>query len=325
MISGRVGCAVPVLAASVLFGVSTVIAASFPERPVRLIVGTSPGGGTDAIARLVAKSLTTAWGQAVVVDNRPGVEGMIGMDAVAKSTPDGHTLAINNVNHTIRPHFYKNQPFDTIKSFTPIILLASAPDVILVNPALSPVKSLQELIALAKSKPRQLNYATAGQGTAPSMEMANFVQRVGIEMVEVHYKGTGPALVALLTGEVQVGFAAIAAIIGHIRTGRLKPLASGSKARHPLMPDVPTVAEAANLPGFEAANWYGIIGPARLPAKLAQRLHDDFLAAMKSPEVAESLHKQGFLINTLNPAEFRQYMIDDVAKWGNTVKASNAR
>ncbi len=325
MIIGRTGCAISVLAAAVLFGVSTAIAAGFPERPVRLIVGTSPGGGTDAIARLVAKSLTTTWGQAVVVDNRPGVEGMIGMDAVAKSTPDGHTLGINNVNHTIRPHFYKNQPFDTIKSFTPIILLASAPDVILVNPALSPVKSLQELIALAKSKPRQLNYATAGQGTAPSMEMANFAQRVGIEMVEVHYKGTGPALVALLTGEVQVGFAAIAAISGHIRAGRLKPLASGSKARHPLMPDVPTVAEAANLPGFEAANWYGIIGPARLPARLAHRLHDDFLAAIKSLEVAEGLTKQGFLINTLGPAEFRQYMIDDVAKWAATVKALGAR
>jgi len=197
--------------------------------------------------------------------------------------------------------------------------------VILVNPALSSVKSLQELITLAKSKPRHLNYATAGQGTAPSLEMANFAQRVGIEMVEVHYKGTGPALVALLTGEVQVGFAAIAAIIGHIRTGRLKALATGSKARHPLMPDVPTVAEAANLPGFEAANWYGIIGPARIPARLAHRLHDDFLAVIQSPEVAEGLHKQGFLINTLNPAEFRQYLIDDVAKWGNTVKASGAR
>ncbi len=325
MISGRRRYAVPILATLVSLGVATSVAAGYPERPVRLIVGTSPGGGTDAIARLVAKSLTIMWGQPVVVDNRPGVEGMIGMDAVAKSTPDGHTLGINNVNHTIRPHFYKNQPFDTIKSFTPVILLASAPDVILVNPALSPVKSLQELIALAKSKPRQLNYATAGQGTAPSMEMANFAQRIGIEMVEVHYKGTGPALVALLTGEVQVGFAAIAAVIGHIRAGRLKALATGSKARHPLMPDVPTVAEAANLPGFEAANWYGIIGPARISARLARRLHDDLLAVIKSPEVAESLHQQGFLINTLNPAEFRQYMIDDVAKWGNTVKAGSAR
>lgn len=281
MISWRWWLAVPVLAAAASFGAAMATAAGYPERPVRLIVGTSPGGGTDAIARLVAKSLSLKWGQAVVVDNRPGAEGMIGMDAVAKSTPDGHTLGINNVNHTIRPHFYKNQPFDTITSFTPIILMASAPDVILVNPALSSVKSLQELIALAKSKPRHLNYATAGQGTAPSLEMANFAQRVGIEMVEVHYKGSGPALLAVLTGEVQVGFAAVAGILPHVKTGRLRALASGSTARHPLMPDVPTVAEAANLPGFTAANWYGIVGPAGMPGKLAQQLHRDLLAVVK--------------------------------------------
>lgn len=325
MISKKRRSGILALAAAASFGAATAFAAGYPERPVRLIVGTSPGGGTDAIGRLLAKFLSITWGQAVVVDNRPGADGMIGMDVVAKASPDGYTMGINNANHTIRPHFNKAQPFDTVESFTPIILIASSPDVVVVNPAFQSAKTLQELIAMAKAKPRQLNYATSGVGTTPSLEMANFTQRVGIEMVEVHYKGSGPALLAVLTGEVQVGFAAVAGILPHVKTGRLRALASGSTARHPLMPDVPTVAEAANLPGFTAANWYGIVGPAGMPGKLAQQLHRDLLAVVKSPEVAEGLLKQGFLINTLNPAEFRKFMIDDVAKWAETVRALGAK
>ncbi len=325
MISKNSGSGILAFVAVASFCAATADAAGYPERPVRLIVGTSPGGGTDAIARLIAKFLFLSWGQPVVVDNRPGAEGMIGMDVVAKSSPNGYTIGINNANHTIRPFFYKEQPFDTVTSFTSVILMASSPDVIVVNPVVLPVKSLRELIALAKSKPRQLNYGTSGQGATPSMEMANFAQRIGIEMVEVHYKGSGPALLGVLTGEVQIGFAAVAGILGHVRAGRLRALASGSKVRHPLLPDVPTVAEAANLPGFEAANWYGIVGPAGMPGKLTNQLYNDFLAVIKSPEVVETLHKQGYLINTMTPAEFRQFMIDDVAKWAATVKALGAR
>ncbi len=304
-----------------LFSATTTSAAGFPERPVRLIIGTSPGGGTDAIGRLMSNSLASQWGQSVVVDNRPGADGMIGMDVVAKANADGHTLGINNANHTVRPLFNKQQPFDTVKSFTSIILLASAPDIILINPSNLAVKSLQELIAMAKAKPRQLNYGTAGPGTVPSLEMANFAQRVKIDMVEVHYKGSGPALVGLLTGEVQVGFAAVAGVLTHVKAGRLRPLASGSKVRHPLMPDVATIAEAATLPGFEAGNWYGILGPAGMSSGLTQKLYGDFMIMIKAPEIVDGLGKQGFLISTLNPAEFRQFMVNDMAKWTETVKA----
>ena len=320
MIDAKTKASATAFIIAALLGCWTAIAAEFPERPVRLIVGTSPGGGTDAIARLFSKALYSKWNRSVVVDNRPGADGMIGMDVVAKANPDGYTLGICNANHTIRPNFNKNQPFDTVESFTTIVLLASSPDVLVVNPTYSTHATLQELVATAKAKPRQLRYSSAGYGTPPSLEIANFAQRVGIEMLEVTYKGSGPAVVALLAGEVHLNFAALVGVLGHVKAGRLRALGSGSKVRHPLMPDVPTIAEAANLPGFEAANWYGIVGPARLPAKVTQRLHEDFLAVIKTPEIAESLHKQGFLINTLNPAEFQQFLKSEVRRWAETAK-----
>jgi tripartite-type tricarboxylate transporter receptor subunit TctC len=295
--------------------------AQFPDRPFRLIVPSAPGGGTDAISRLLAVPIAESLGQPVVVENKSGGEGIIGTELVARSKPDGYTLGTINANHTIRPYFSKTIPFDSIKSFTPIAILATVPDMMLVNPSRLSVKTVKELIALALARPNSLNYSTPGSGTAPGLEMANFAHRLGIKLQEVPYKGSGPAMLALVAGEVDMSFGTVAAAIGHVNSGKLVALAMGSKVRHPLMPAIPTIAEAASLPGYEAGNWYGIVGPAGIGKPIVDRLEREFLAALTSAQLRPSLDKQGFLLIPGGAPEMSKLLNDDIAKWRDTVNS----
>src|SRR5258708_3237954 len=231
--------------------------AGCPERPVRFLVGFAPGGGTDLLARILGRKLSDKWGQSVIVDNRPGANGTIADDFVAHAPPDGYTIGMATLNHAVTPSQMKLN-YDAVKSFAPVILLVSAPELLVVNSALR-VSTVKELIALAKSKPGQLNLFSPGAGSPQFLLTGLLMQRTGIKMVSVTYKGSAPGITALLGNEVQVAFTIPSDIIEHVKAGRLRLLGISTSTRSPLMPDVPTIAEAADLPGYEGGNWYGVL------------------------------------------------------------------
>src|SRR5918992_1265368 len=254
---------------------------SYPVKPVRLVVGFAPGGGTDIIARLVAQKLGERWGQPVVVDNRPGASGNIGAEQVAKSAPDGYTLLMAFSSHASNPALSK-LPFDIDRDFSSITLVGSAPMVIVANPAL-PAKNLGELIAYAKARPGAVKYGSSGVGTPVHLAGELMMQLTGIEMVHVPYKGIAPAMAAILGGDIQITYAAVLSGLQHFKSGRLKALAVASRSRFPALADVPTAAESG-LPGFEVDFWYALLGPGAMPPALVERIQGDVAAALSAPD-----------------------------------------
>jgi tripartite-type tricarboxylate transporter receptor subunit TctC len=290
---------------------------------VRIVVPQLPGGGNDAIARMIGQKLTVSLKQQVVVDNRPGAGGLIAAELVAKSQPDGYTLLLANVaTMAIIPNVQKKVPYDPIKDFEPVSLVATAPLLVVVHPSL-PVRSIKQLIVLAKARPAQLNYASNGVGSSTHLATEMFDMMAGIRMVHVPYKGLSAATSDLLSGQVQVMFSSAVAMMPQVKAGRLRAIAMTGAKRSAAIPDVPTVAEAG-LPDYEAGSWYGIAAPAGTPGAIVELLSRDIAAATKSPDVIERLTFEGVIAVGNSPREFSAHIKKEFARIGKVVRASTA-
>lgn len=312
--------AVSLLIATNAFGQSpSGEATNFPTRPVRVIVPFPPGGGTEAFARLVAEKLTERWGQQVIIDNRGGAGGTIGSYMAAKSPPDGYTLLIGlNGTHGMAQSLYRKIPYDTVKDFTPITMLAIGPNILAVHPSV-PAKSVKELIALAKSKPGQLYFGSPGPGTPPHLQLEVFNLMAGIKITHVPYKGGGPANIALLAGEVQGAFTAITVGLPFIKAGKLRALASTGAKRPAVLSEFPTIAESG-VQGYDENTWYGMFAPAGLPPALLTRLNTDLVKVLRLPELKEYFAPQGQEMVGDSPEHFGETVKAEVAKWAKVIK-----
>jgi tripartite-type tricarboxylate transporter receptor subunit TctC len=312
------------LAALFVAAAGTASAQGYPNKPVRMIVGFPPGGGTDVVARVIGQKLSEWWGQAVAVENRPGATGTIGADAVAKSAADGYTLIMGHVNsHAIAPNLFAKLPYDPIKDFAAVSYVGYVPNVLAVHPSV-PAKSVKELIALAKSKPGQLNYASSGNGSTQHLAGEMFKQLTGVEIVHVPYKGSGDAIKDLLGGVVSMNFDTMPPVLPHIQAGKLRGLAISTPKRLSQLADVPTFEEEG-IKGFDVTNWYGVMAPGGTPREIVTKLSADINKAMQVPEVRSRLEAVGTQLNEQSPAQFETFMKAEVAKYAKLVKAANIR
>ena len=296
----------------------------YPNHAIRLVVPFPAGGTTDILARAAAQKLTESLGQPVVVDNRPGAGGNIGADVVAKSAPDGYTLLMGTVGtHAINPSLYTKMPYDHVKDFVPVVLVAGVPNVLVVNPSV-PVNSVADLIKLAKSKPGAINFASSGSGTSIHLSGELFKTMAGVDMTHVPYKGSAPALTDLIGGQVQVMFDNLPSALPQIKGGKLRAIAVTSLKRAPVLPDVPTIAESG-LPGFEASSWFGVLAPAGTPAPVVARLNAEVNKWLQSPEAREQLLAQGAVAAGGTPEQFAAHIRAETEKWAKVVKASGAK
>jgi tripartite-type tricarboxylate transporter receptor subunit TctC len=305
-------------AAGLLLALTTVTAAQdYPTKPLRLIIPFPPGGINDTVGRMVATHLSSRLGKQVVVDNRGGAGGTVGTELAANAPKDGYTLLIISLAHAVNPWLYK-LAYDPIKSFAPIAIIAAAPNVIVVHPSL-PVHSVRELVALAKEKPGQVQYASAGVGSFMHLGGELFKLAAGVDLLHVPFKGAGPAMVDLLGGHTKVAFATTVTAPPHIRSGKLRALGLGADKRHPLLPEVPTVAEAG-VPGYEVANWIGIVAPAGTPPALVDRLNKEISAIQDLPDVQKQFATEGAEVVRMTPTDFGTFMATEMAKWERVVK-----
>jgi tripartite-type tricarboxylate transporter receptor subunit TctC len=315
------------LAAAVLITGGDCIAATtaqrYPDKPLRWVVPFAPGGGADLLARLVGAKAAESLGQQVVIDNRTGAGGNIAAEVVARSAPDGHTLLQANVAHAISTSLYRKLSYDLAQDFVPVSQLASTPFILAVHPGV-PANSVKELIALAKSRPGQLNYGSSGNGGPSHLGTELFKTMAGVDLRHVPYKGGAPAAIDLIAGQIQVMFNTPPVILPHARSGRIKALAVTSSRRIPAAPDLPTVAEGA-LPGFEVTTWYGLMVPAGTPGAIVSRLHAVFVAALNAPDVRGRLVAENLDPVGSTPAEFAAYVRAEIPKWAKVVKQSGAR
>jgi tripartite-type tricarboxylate transporter receptor subunit TctC len=296
--------------------------AQYPVKPVRLIVPFPPGGSNDIVGRLIGSELSGRLGQQVVIDNRAGAGGMIGTELASNARPDGYTLLIVSVAFAYNPSIYKSLlKFDPEKSFAPVALLGSGPNALTVHPQL-PVKSVKDLIALAKAKPGALNYATAGIGSFQHLSSEMFRVMTGVQMVHVPFKGGAPAMADVIAGNSQICIGSLLQVIPHIRSGRLRVLATGGARRVAALPDVPTVAEAG-VPGYEASNWWGVLSPAGTPGAIIERLNTELSAVLASHEIRKRFEAEGAEVANLGPAAFAKFIRSETAKWAKVVQAAN--
>jgi tripartite-type tricarboxylate transporter receptor subunit TctC len=303
--------------------VSSGQAQTYPTRPVTLVVAFTPAGPSDVLARVLGRKLEELLRQPFVIVNRPGAGGNIGAEAVAAASPDGYTLLMgNNSILATNASLYKKLSYDPVKDFKPISLVGNQANILVVNPQL-PVKSMADLIALAKSKPGEINYASSGIGTAAHLAGALFRAQANIDIVHVAYKGAAPALQDVISGQVQMMFATAASVVGFINSGLVRPLAVTTLQRSALFPDLPTVAEQG-LPGFEATTWHGLVAPAATPPAVVDILHDATVKALQDPAVAKSLTDLGVEISSSTPDAFATYITAEIPKWTAVVKASGA-
>jgi tripartite-type tricarboxylate transporter receptor subunit TctC len=296
---------------------------AYPAKPIRLILPFPPGGSTDIVARLIGQKLTESWGQPVLIENRPGAGGNIAAETAARAAPDGYTLFQVNVANAIGATLYPKLPYDLITSFAPVIQLATTPYVLLAHPTV-PAKNTAELIALAKARPGQLNYASAGGGSATHLSGELLKSMAGVNIVHVPYKGTGPAVTALLSGEVDLYFATVPAALPLVEAKKLRALGVTSARRSPLMRDVPAIAEAG-LKGYETSTWHGILAPAATPADIVVKLNAEIARTLAQPAVRERLVGQGLDPVGGTPEQFGAYLKTEISKWAVVVKASGAR
>ncbi|HYH42742.1 MAG TPA: tripartite tricarboxylate transporter substrate binding protein [Burkholderiales bacterium] len=305
-----------------LTGISPAVQAqTYPSRPVRLIVPYVPGGGVDFVGRTVAQKLTETWGSPVIVDNRPGGGTNIGSELVARSAPDGYTLLIAGVPNSVNMTLYKKLPYDVLKDFAPITRTTTAPNILVVHPSV-PAKSVKELLALAKSRPGQLTYASAGVGSSNHLSGALFTTMGGVDILHVPYKGGGAAVTDLMGGQVSMYFGTTPSTAPHVKSGRLRALGLTSAKRSALLPELPTIAEAG-LAGYEQSAWHGLLAPAATPQPIIDKLHADVVRALRSPDVAQKMASQGVDVITSTPAEFTAFIKQDVAKYAKLVKSAN--
>jgi tripartite-type tricarboxylate transporter receptor subunit TctC len=300
-----------------------VQAQGYPARTVRIIVPFPPGGGTDIIARVLAPRLGEGLKEQVVVDNRPGGGTIIGAELAARATPDGHTLFMGITGTmAINPGLYPKLPYDPIRDFAPIAMIGVGPNILVVHPSL-PVRTAKDLIALARTHPQKLAYASSGIGGAPHLAGELFKSMAGIGMVHVPYKGAGPATVDLISGQVQVMFAGMGAALPFIRQAKLRGIAVASLRRSPAAPQTPTIAET--LPGFEASTWFGLFAPAAVPREIVARLHDEVVRAVNRPEVSQPLQDQGYEPWLMPPDALAAYLRSEVEKWTRVIRSAGIR
>lgn len=292
---------------------------SFPTKPIRLVVPLAPGGGGDIVSRLIAQKISEPLGQAVVVDNRPGGSTIIGTEIVARSAPDGYTLVMATSSHGINPALHK-LPYDPVKDFSGIAFIATSPMMLTVHPSV-PAKTVQELVALAKARPGELNYGSSGAASIVHLAGELFNISAGVKTTHIPYKGTGPALNDLLAGHIQIMFASPVPTIPHVKTGRLRAIAMTSAQRAPAMPELPTVAEGG-LPGFEAGTYFIVLGPANIPVPIVSRLNSAIVKAAQIPDVKEKLSSQGATIVAGSPQEAIGHLASEVARWQKVVKSA---
>ena len=295
-------------------------AQTYPTRPVRLIVPQSAGGSTDVIARVVAQKMAEGLRQTVIVDNRPGAGSLNGIEIVANAAPDGYTLLSVAASFTINPALHKKLPFDPVRDFTPISQLATLPHILIVHPSV-PVNSVKDLIALARSKPGSLNYASSGIATSTHLAAELFMYLTKTSMVNVPFKGGAPAMVGMLSGQCQLNFATISTALPHVRSGKMRALAVTTSKRSVAAPEYPTIAEAG-VPGYEHGSWVGLLATARVPLPIVARLHAEAAKAVQSPEVKAVLLRDGLEATGTSPAEYAAIIKTEIAKWLKVAKAA---
>ena len=291
---------------------------TWPTKTIKIIAPVQPGGGVDLVARLVADRLGKVLGQSIIVENMSGGGGIVGSQAAARAAPDGYTLMVGYVGtHGTNPALRK-LPYDAIKDFTPIAMVGGTPNIMVVNPSV-PANSLKEFIAYAKANPTSVSYGSSGQGTLTHLVMEQLKEEAGIDVAHVPYRGIGPALTDLLGGQTQISAPGLAAALPHIKAGKLRPLAITGAVRHPLMPNVPTLAELG-FKGFDGVQWYGIVGPAKMPPTLVKRLNSEINKLIVAPELKEKLSGEALEPMPMSPEQFGDYMKADIAKWEKLVK-----
>ncbi len=298
-------------------------AQAYPHKPIRLVVPFPPGGPTDILGRAIGAKLSEFMGQPVIIDNRGGAGGGIGADNVAKSAPDGYSLLLGTTGtHTINPNLYRKLPYDPIKDFVPISLVVKYLNILVVNPNV-PVKSVADLIALAKQKPGEVTFGSAGNGSSNHLTGEMLATRAGVKMQHVPYKGSGPALNDVIAGQITFMFDQYSTVGPNIKAGKLRAIGIATKERHKLLPDVPTIAET--IPGFEVSPWYGLFAPAGTPKDVVNRLHDELVKVMNSPEIHERMTTLGWDPVTCTPEEFMAQIKSELAIWADVVKKAGAK
>ena len=296
---------------------------SYPSRALRIISPFAAGGGNDMICRTVGQKLGEALKQPVVVENRPGANGIVGTEAVARAAPDGYTLALVPSGHAVNATLYRKLPYDSLKDFTAVSLAGSSPLILAVHPSL-PARTVKELVALAKARPGQLTYVSAGVGASGHLAGALFEIMTGTKMVHIPYKGMSLAIIDLVSGQVSMTFGTSLSVMPQARAGRLRALATTGAQRSPGFPTLPTVAEAG-VPGYEAGLWYGFVGPAGMPGNVVQRLNAEIVAALRMPDVRERLAARGLEPRSSTPEELGRLMVSDIARWADVIRRANVR
>jgi len=315
--------ALPLAVAAILLALAPfAVAQDYPNRPVRIVVPFPPGAINDIVGRILATELSERWGKQFVVENRGGAGGVLGADLVANAPKDGYTLLIVSQATAVNPHLYK-LPYDPAKAFVPVAIVVTAPNVVSVNPSV-PVKSVKELIALAKAKPGSLQYASSGVGTFLHLGGELFKLTAGVDILHVPFKGAAPALIDVAGGHTQVAFGSTSSTLPHLRSGKLRALGVGGSVRSAALPDVPTVIEAG-LPGYEASNWVGLVAPAGTPADVIAKLHKEIAEIQNSPKVQQQLAAAGADIARMSVAEFGAFQASELEKWGKVVRQAGIK
>ena len=310
-------------AAGMVLALSTAVAAQdYPTKPVRLVIPFPPGGSNDIVGRLVATQLGEKLGKQVIVENRGGAGGVVATEMVSKAEADGYTLLMISLAHAVNPWLYKLS-YDPIKSFAPVAMLGSGPNIVTVHPDL-PVKSIKDLVALAKQKPGELQYASAGVGSFQHLGGELFKLMAGADLMHVPFKGGGPAMIDVMGGHTKVLFSSLVQTTPHIRSGKLRALATGGSKRSPVFPDLPTVAEAG-VPDYEGVNWWGVLAPSGTPKAIVDKLSRDIAAALASPEVQKQFESEGAEVVQMDPDEFGKFLAAEMAKWERVVKEANIK
>jgi len=301
-----------------------VTAQTYPLKPVRLISPYASGGGSDTLARILGQKLYEAWGQPVVVENRPGAAGTLGAETVARATADGYTLLVTpSAVLTINPHLYAKLRYDTFKDFVPVTMASNSPYLLVVHPKI-PASSVKELIAYAKMNPGKMNYSSSGNGSSTHLAGVLFNNMAGVEIVHIPYKGAAPAIVDLLAGNIQMRFSSVVPVLPHVRSGRLRGIAISSPKRYGPLPDMPTIAESG-LPGYAVESFYAVVAPAHTPRPIVSKINAEVVRNLRSPEVAAHMAADGAEVIGSSPEELAKALRDDYARWAQPVKDSGAR
>lgn len=313
----RIACA-SLFAGLIALPAAPAVAAGYPEKPIRILIPFAPGGGTDVLARAVSDKLTEALGTSIIVDNRPGAGGTLGTALVARAAPDGYTFLFTSASYTFAPNFYRDLPYDPVKDFKPITMFGSSPNVLAVHPSL-PVKSVKELIALARKRPGDINYASAGRGSNIHLTTELFLYMAKIKLTQVPYKGGGPAQIAVMSGESQVLIPSISSVLPFVKSGRLRALGVTSKKRAPLLPNVPTIDESG-VPGYVKTGWYALFASAAVPGPIINRVYEAVSKVLKDPGIVKRIAADGTTAEGQPPREFEAFVHFELAQWAKLIR-----